>query len=190
MRVIGGSLRGRQLAAFTGREIRPTPDRVREALFSIIYSRLGSLDGRRVLDLFAGSGALGIEAISRGAVYARFIEQSAQAAAVLRDNLARCRIGGNAEVINADLWQVLPALEAQGPYTVIFADPPYAAGHGPRLLEAIDRHRLLDSAGLLCLETAAGEILPEVCGTLRQIESRRYGTTAVHLYCTDTAEES
>lgn len=182
MRVIGGTLRGRQLATFTGRDIRPTPDRVREALFSILYSRFGTLDGRRVLDLFAGSGALGIEAISRGALSARFVEMSSRAAAVLKDNLSRLRIEERTEVTVADLWQVIPALAAGGAYAVIFADPPYAAGHGPRLLAEIDRHRLLDKNGLLCLETAAGEALPETSGALRQVESRRYGSTAVHLY--------
>src|SRR5512139_301286 len=118
MRVIGGSARGRQLASFSGRDIRPTPDRVREALFSILYSKRGPLTGCTVLDLFAGSGALGIEALSRGARHVWFVDRSPQAIATIRQNLKRCRMADHATVITVDLRGALPELTAAGPFDV------------------------------------------------------------------------
>lgn len=180
MRIIAGSARGRQLAAFAGRDIRPTPDRVREALFSIIFSRLGSLSGCSVLDLFAGSGALGIEALSRGASHARFVDHSRQAIGTIHENLRRCGLAGRATVQLADLWQILPALS--GPFSLIFADPPYAAGHVPRLLQEVSRYRLLAGEGLLCVETAPADAVPERVASLQLLERRRYGSTMLHFF--------
>jgi 16S rRNA (guanine(966)-N(2))-methyltransferase RsmD len=180
VRVIAGSARGRQLAAFAGRDIRPTPDRVREALFSILASKFGSFSGSRVLDLFAGSGALGIEALSRGSDHAWFVDHSRQAIATICDNLQRCRLAGQATVLMADLGQVLPTLD--GPFQLIFADPPYGAGHVPRLVETISRLQLLAANGWLCVETAPADPVPEQFGSLRLFEQRRYGSTMLHFY--------
>ncbi len=139
MRVISGSARGRQLATFAGREIRPTPDRVREALFSMLYSRRGALTESKVLDLFAGSGALGIEALSRGAQHAWFVDSSRQAVQTIGTNLERCRLSPRATIVLHDIWQALPGIAEAGPFAVIFADPPYGHDHGPRLLQEADR---------------------------------------------------
>lgn len=182
MRVIGGSARGRTLADFPGREIRPTPDRVREALFSILFSKLGPLAGCTVLDLFAGSGALGIEALSRGAKQVWFVENSRQAVGTIRENLKRCGLDGRAKVLLADVWQTLPVLRDETPNALIFADPPYGREYAPRLLQEIARYGLLAADGLLCLETATIDSVPDRCASLQLLERRRYGSTMLHFY--------
>lgn len=190
MRVIAGSARGRQLAAFVGREIRPTPDRAREALFSILCSRRGTFVGCTVLDLFAGSGALGIEALSRGALRACFVDSSRQAHATITANLARCGLQGRAAIIPGDVWATLPALADQGPFELIFADPPYGRELGPRLLAECSRYRLLAATGILCLETAPADPVPSTAGTLRLVDQRRYGSTTLHLFQTASEEQA
>lgn len=182
MRVIGGSARGRQLASFGGRDIRPTPDRVREALFSIILSRRGSLAGAKVLDLFAGSGALGIETLSRGGAHAWFVDNSRQSMTVIQENLVRCRLPGQATMIMRDIWAALPVAAGSGPFDVIFADPPYGGELVTRLLEESGRLALLAPNGLLCLETAASDRVPLQVGPLRLQDQRRYGLTMLHFY--------
>ena len=182
MRVIGGSARGRQLASFNGREIRPTPDRVREALFSILYSKRGPLSGVTVLDLFAGSGALGIEALSRGARHAWFVDSSRPAIDIIRQNLARCELTDRATLIMADLWGALPGLVGVGPFDLLFADPPYAADYAPRLLQEVSRLGLLASDGLLCLETAPAAAVPDQVNNLALLDRRRYGSTMLHFF--------
>jgi len=182
MRVIAGSARGLQLVDFTGREIRPTPDRVREALFSLLFSKRGPLTGSKVLDLFAGSGALGIEALSRGAAHAWFIDHSRQATDIIRKNLERSRLADRATVIVADIWQALPGLSTVAPFPLIFADPPYGGGPVPQLLREIGRFGLLAGDGLLCLETAMGDPVADQVGALQLLDRRRYGSTMLHFF--------
>jgi len=190
MRVIGGTVRGRRLASFAGRNIRPTPDRVREALFSILYSRSGSLSSRKVLDLFAGSGALGIEALSRGATHAWFVDSSREALGTLRENLERCGFSAKATVVTRDIWGALPTIAGAGPFDVIFADPPYGCDHAAKLLSGIDQHGLLGTEGLLCLETAANDPVPSQTGTLALLDQRRYGSTMIHFYHLRSEEQA
>lgn len=137
MRIVAGALGGRRIEAPSGRDTRPTSDRVREALFSA----LGPLDGERVLDLFAGSGALAIEALSRGAGEAVLVERDARAAAVIGRNLDALGIGAEtASVRRRDALKALrDAREASESYDLVFIDPPYrlAAGLGPQLAEAL-----------------------------------------------------
>jgi 16S rRNA (guanine966-N2)-methyltransferase len=137
MRVVAGRLGGRRLHAPAGEATRPTSDRVREALFSA----LGPLDGERVLDLFAGSGALAIEALSRGAGHAVLVERDARALAVIRRNLGELGLGGEeADVRRRDALRALrDAREANESYDLVFIDPPYrlAAGLGPELAAAL-----------------------------------------------------
>lgn len=182
MRVIAGSARGRQLATFSGEAIRPTPDRVREALFSIVYSRRGSLTGSRVLDLFAGTGALAIEALSRGAEHAWFVDRAPLAIRTIDSNLRRCKLAERATVLSRDVWQTLPILTTAGPFELIFADPPYGQGAGPRLLEELQRYSLLAPGGLLVVETSACDPMPAQPAGLTALERRRYGVTVLHLY--------
>ncbi|MFQ5764950.1 MAG: RsmD family RNA methyltransferase, partial [Rhodospirillales bacterium] len=128
MRVIAGTARGRRLDRPPGSGVRPTAMRAREALFSILHSALGpgGLAGRKVLDLFAGSGALGLEALSRGAAAAVFVEKDPVAIAVLRANAARCLLASRATIVEADAhaWLARPA--AGAPCDLVLADPPYA----------------------------------------------------------------
>lgn len=182
MRIIAGKLRGRRLVTPPGGRTRPTADRVREALFSILYSRLGTFAGINVLDMFAGSGALSIEAWSRGAGRIRLVETSTEALQAIENNLISCGCSDDAEVVGRDLWQELPSLRSNGPFELIFADPPYGQGLAARALEAIDRFHLLADEGIACIETASAEELPNRQGDLACWSRRRYGSTTVHLY--------
>jgi 16S rRNA (guanine966-N2)-methyltransferase len=181
VRIISGQARGRKLALLTGIDIRPTPDRVREALFSIVLSRLGTLTDITVLDLFAGSGAMGLEALSRGAAHALFIDQGPQAAKVLTANIKACSFEERGEFRRGEVIATLPRL-APRTFDLIFADPPYQSGLAEKTLHAISRLPLLATCGLFCAETSAEEELPDRAGDLLLIDHRRYGSTAVHLY--------
>lgn len=153
MRIVAGEWRSRKLVTPTGAATRPTADRVRETLFSMLASRLGSFERLRVADLFAGSGALGFEALSRGAGFACFVEKDPNAVAAIRANAATL---GAAERI-----QVLPAsalaLPRAEPFDLIFADPPYAAGSGTAVVTAVADAGWLAPGGWLAVETARGD---------------------------------
>ncbi|GAB6081877.1 16S rRNA (guanine(966)-N(2))-methyltransferase RsmD [Desulfuromonas carbonis] len=182
MRIIAGSARGRQLEAFTGREIRPTPDRVREALFSSLFSRLGGFGGLRVLDLFAGSGALALEALSRGAGYALLVDRGEQAARLQRGNIERCGFADRAEQLSGEVLSLLPRLVPRGPFDLVFLDPPYGQGLVPRVLEHLATPGMLANGALVCAETARKDPLADVVGPLEKIGSRNYGITALHTF--------
>ncbi len=146
MRIIAGRWRGRRLVAPAGKETRPTSDRAREALFSMLVSRIGSFEGLRVADLFAGTGALGLEALSRGAARCIFAEADRAALAALRANIAT--LGAEADVRPGPL-----AGFAGGPFDLVLCDPPYRSGLGHAALAAIR----LAPGGWASLETAADE---------------------------------
>ncbi len=177
MRVIAGTLGGRRLRAPAGRATRPTSDRVREALFSM----LGEIDGARVLDLFAGSGALGIEALSRGAAHAVFVERDAAAAAVLRANLRALGVGRErAEVRRADAQATLRHASRSGEkYDLVFIDPPYgeASTWSPRLSASLPE--LLAPGGRAVAES--DRRLPLALGLPVETE-RRYGDTSITIH--------
>ena len=154
MRIISGEWRGRKLAAPKGDATRPTADRTRETLFSMLVSRLGSLDGLNVADLFAGSGALGIEALSRGAAHCLFAEQDRAALDVLRANLAALGATDRAEV---RATSVLSLGSAPRPYDVILMDPPYGTGAGAVALDKLARLGWTDAASWISIETGANE---------------------------------
>ena len=181
MRVIAGTSRGRRLVTFQGRNVRPTPDRVREALFSILHSKLGSFSGIRVLDLFAGSGALAIEALSRGALSACLVEKSNESIKIIRDNLDRCQMTDKANLVIKDAWQALPGFKAET-FDLVFVDPPYGQRLAERAVDEVGRIGILSKIGFLCAETGAVEILPEISGCLYCVERRRYGTIMLHFY--------
>lgn len=155
MRIVAGKWRGRVIEAPPGQATRPTADRVRETLFSMLASRLGSFEDLRVADLFAGSGALGFEAISRGAASATFVESDAKAAAVIRRNAEK--LGATAQVLGSSAL----ALPRSQPFDLIFADPPYAAGAGTAVLQAVESAGWLASGGWISIETSrADEVDP------------------------------
>jgi 16S rRNA (guanine966-N2)-methyltransferase len=177
MRVIAGRLGGRRLAAPRGMATRPTSDRVREALFSA----LGDLAGAAVLDLYAGTGALGIEALSRGAARATFVESGRQALAALRQNLAALGLEGAARVVALPVERAVTTLPAEA-YDLVLADPPYAAiGAVPRVIEALLRAGALAPDGRVVVEHAARDAAPPVAGLVAR-PTRTYGDTALTLY--------
>ena len=182
MRIISGTARGRKLAEFSGTDIRPTPDRVREALFSKLNSRLGSFAGLKVLELFAGSGAQALEAVSRGADSAILVDANIQATKLIDENIKRCKFETKTRLLQADVLTALPRLVNDGPFDLILLDPPYHRDFIPQVLKKIDSLQLLADDGIICAESAADEKLDNY-GRLQQIESRKYGSTLVHLYC-------
>jgi 16S rRNA (guanine966-N2)-methyltransferase len=149
MRIIAGRFRGRPLQAPPGLGTRPTADRVREALFSMLASRLGTFEGLRVADLYAGSGALGLEALSRGADQATFVEKDPKAQAAIKANAARLGVSEQVRVLGASAL----ALPRSDPFDLIFADPPYSPGSGSAVVKAVADADWLASAGLMSIET-------------------------------------
>lgn len=182
MRIISGSARGKRLTSFTGEEIRPTPDRVREAVFSILGSRLGPIAGMRVLDLFAGTGAMAIEALSRGAASAVLVDNGKQAVKLIPANLRTCGMDERATFIRADALKTLPRLADNAPFDLVFLDPPYNRGLVLPVVTALSDFGLLAPGGLLCAETERQDEIPAKIGTLVRIDQRHYGSTAVHFF--------
>ncbi len=175
MRVIAGSARGRKLQVPPGTLTRPTPARVREALFSILGSHL-SLAGARVLDLFAGSGALGIEALSRGAAHATFVEAASPALHALRHNLRP--FAGDATLLPTYVERALSELPAAG-FDLIFLDPPYDKNLLPEILPQVVSRRLLAADGRIACEHA-GAVPPEpLPAGLPLCQQRRYGSVGL-----------
>jgi len=169
VRVVAGELRGRRLAPPKGSTTRPTSDRVREATFNALGS-LGVVAGARVLDLFAGSGALGIEALSRGAASATFVERDRAALAALRANLDACGLGaGRATVVVGDALALLASGRLAGPWDLALLDPPYAFDAWDELLLALDADVAVCEAG--------AEIAPPAGWQVAR--AKGYGTTVV-----------
>jgi 16S rRNA (guanine966-N2)-methyltransferase len=166
MRIIAGEWRGRPIEAPPGNATRPTADRVRETLFSMLASRLGSFEELRVADLFAGSGALGFEALSRGAADATFVERDVKAAAAIKRNAQKLGAAERIQVLGASALS-LPRSE---PFHLIFADPPYAAGSGTAAAEAVATAEWLAPGGWLSVETARKD---EVAATGLLVEAVR-----------------
>lgn len=177
MRVIAGSARGRRLLTPPGDRVRPTLDRVREALFSILAPQI---PGARFLDLFAGSGANGIEALSRGAAEAVFVDDHPQSLACLEKNLETTGFKPQSRVLRYRLPEGLARIA--GPFDCIFADPPHEFGHYPELLAAIDGARLLREGGTLIVEHARRHPLPDTAGQLARTRERDYGMTTLSFY--------
>jgi 16S rRNA (guanine966-N2)-methyltransferase len=155
VRIIAGEWRARKLIAPEGDVTRPTADRTRETLFSMLVSRLGSFDGLSVADLFAGSGALGLEALSRGAASALFVEQDPAAIRALRANIAALRAQSRCDVRAAS---VLSLAAAKAPLDVLFLDPPYNSNAGAVAIDRLVRLGWIGEATWVCLETEAGEV--------------------------------
>lgn len=182
MRVIAGSARGLRLAAPAGLGTRPTADRVKEALFSIIASRQG-LDSSRVLDICAGTGSLGIEALSRGAASCCFIERDRQVLGILEKNLARSGLAGRGECLALDAMSGLKRLSNQGKtFDIVFFDPPYSSDAYIAVPEALSSLSLISEGGLLVAECSARSTLAERYGTLVRVDRRAYGDTALEFF--------
>lgn len=177
MRVIAGTLRGRRLIV-PGRGVRPTADRVRESLFAT----LGDVTGAAVLDLFAGSGALGIEALSRGAESVVFVEKAPATLAVLERNLDALALRDRSRVLRGDAVRGLRRLAREGlRFDLVLADPPYASGEAERVLREIAEGGLLCPEGVLVIERGRRHPVPRVQG-LALVEQRSYGDTTIERF--------
>ena len=176
LRIIGGSWRGRRLRFPAVARIRPTPDRVRETLFNWLGARIV---GARCLDLFAGSGALGLEALSRGAAHVTFVERDASAARALRATLADWG-GRDAQVEHRDALAFLA--HDPRPVDVAFLDPPFAAGLLAEAAALLERHGWLGTSALIYVECSAREALPPLPAHWLPLKAKRAGEVGYHLY--------
>ena len=185
MRVAGGEARGRRLRGAVAPGVRPTTERVRAAVFNILEPSQ-FLDGR-VLDLFAGSGSLGIEALSRGAAWADFVERDRRQCAVIRENLAAIGYDGMAEVRQGDAVRSLSQLT--GPYSLVMLDPPYRMGAFHGVIEAISRTGglLIQGAAVVAGHSRQAE-LRAAYGSLQRVVFRQYGDNVVSIYTMDPEE--
>jgi 16S rRNA (guanine966-N2)-methyltransferase len=176
MRIVGGRLKGRNLAAPASRDIRPTADRLRESLFNIlIHAYDNPIADARVLDLFAGTGALGIEAVSRGAKFALFIDNGAEARALMRNNVEALGLGGVTKIYRRDATHLGPAHPVE-PFSLVFLDPPYAKGLAEKALVSLRDGGWLTSGALLVVEEAGVAAFKADEG-FEELERRAYDDT-------------
>lgn len=181
MRVISGEARGRPLKAVPGQTTRPTTDKVKEALFSMIGPYF---DGERVLDLFAGTGGLGIEALSRGAGHAVFVDANMRSVEIVRANLAATRLEAKAEVFRQDAAKAIKLLEQRGarPFDLVFLDPPYAMKNCDALLLELAARGLANEDTVAVIEHESGFEYGENIGRYERRRLATYGETAVSIY--------
>ena len=180
MKIIAGALKGRRLVAPRGAATRPTADQVRIALMDTLAPRLPDA---RVLDLFAGAGGVGLEALSRGAAHATFVERDARAVAALRDNIETLGVGALTHVRRGDVLRELPALYRAGErFDVVFLDPPYDAPLVDTTLEALGGGGLLLAEGLVVAQHFTKRAPAERIGALAAFRTRRFGETTLTFY--------
>lgn len=181
MRIVGGRFRGRPLAGPDDNRIRPTSDRVRESVFNILQHGVPgfSIEGARVIDLFAGTGALGLEALSRGARHCLFVEQDADARGIIRSNVESLGLTGETKIFRRDATDLGPAEKRAG-FTLAFLDPPYGKGLGEQALGALAAGGWLAAGALAVLEERADAELRLRPG-FEEIDRRTYGDTAIRI---------
>ena len=181
MRITGGSFKNRRLAPLGGLKIRPTSDKVREAIFSIIGQDMGSCNA---LDLFAGTGCLGLEALSRNATKVLFIDSSPQAIQLIKKNLERCGCQNRAMVVRRDLSRPasMENLPMIGPFNLVFMDPPYRKGYIPSILRTLSVKMSLSPLAKVVAESSNLDRLPDRAENLKKRFSRLYGETRITIY--------
>ena len=184
MRVITGKARGVNLKTPDGLKTRPTTDRVKEAMFSIIQFEL---PGTRVLDLFGGTGQLGIEALSRGAKNAVFVDSGEQACALIRENLRRTKLENDARVVRADYLEYLQRCNDK--FNIVFLDPPYAEVFLENALKKLTQIDILQSGGIIVAERPVGKELPWEFEGFSRSRDYKYGSTLLTLYRRDSIEK-
>ncbi|NGM34893.1 16S rRNA (guanine(966)-N(2))-methyltransferase RsmD [Methylobacterium sp. DB0501] len=178
MRIVGGALRGRNLAGPRSDAIRPTSDRLREAMFNVLtHAYDDPVEGARVLDLFAGTGALACEALSRGAAFALLVDEGAEARGVIRTNLDTLGLGGVTRLFRRDATR-LGAAPPGDPFGLVFCDPPYGRDLAPKALMAAGEGGWLEDGALAVVEEAASAVLDAPDG-FTELERRTYGDTQV-----------
>jgi len=186
LRIIGGTIRGRRLLVpgkrSDRRGIRPTAARAREAVFNIIGPAVKDAE---VLDLFAGTGAMGLEALSRGARGALFIDNNPGAVSLITRNIALCGFADRTTVLCRDLSRAFVFLRECMPpagFTLVFVDPPYGHGDGTGVIARLDETEIIAMNGLVVFEHPAGSLLPEAVGSLQLFDQRRYGEAGFKFY--------
>ena len=186
MRIIAGENRGLRLAAPSGREVRPILGRVRESLFGIVRD---AVPGARVADLFAGTGVIGLEALSRGAKFCLFAERDPTCVATIKENVRRARREDESRVVRADVFRARDVLAEDGPFDLVFVDPPYRLLRGPRNFSKVERliaelgePKLLADGGTVVLRFPADVRVSGHVGPLTQVDRRRYGQMKIGLF--------
>ena len=177
MRIIAGDYKGRRLTSPMDDRVRPTTDKVKEAIFSILTNEIY---GSNVLDLFSGSGNLGLEALSRGAEHCWFCDSSRDSIKLIRENISYCKADEKATVLAGDFRKVLARITDQ--MDIILLDPPYDKGMLPECFELIEEYDILAENGLILAEHRKEEELPEQIGRFTKIKERKYGKVVVSIY--------
>lgn len=179
MRILAGTLKGRSIKGPSGKGIRPTPQIVREAIFDILGQ---GVVGATVLDLFAGTGALGLEALSRGASYCAFVDISFRALSGIRAFLEKCNIKEKASLVRWDLRKGIPQNLGERRFSIVFMDPPYDSDLASRLIILPEFHTILAEDAKIIVESRRGSMLPEVGHKMIKERSRVYGDTQITIY--------
>lgn len=180
MRIVAGRFRGKQLISPKSDDIRPTSDRVRESLFNILASRLGpNFDGLRVLDLFAGTGALGLEALSRGASFAAFVDTGIEARGIIRQHIESFGLGGQTKLLKRDATALGP-MEKFKAFDLVFLDPPYEQELGDQALAEAVKHGWSSPDALIIFEERKG-VVPKFPQGIEIEDQRDYGDTSIHI---------
>jgi 16S rRNA (guanine966-N2)-methyltransferase len=177
IRIIGGELRRRRLLSVAGRHTRPSADRLKESVFNILSKRV---EGAVVLDLYAGTGALGLEALSRGAAFSLFIDEFRGAVSVIERNIAACGVKNRAKILYRSVLPDLSILRSiRSDFSLVFIDPPYAEGWIGPTLRALGRSHALSEGALIVVEHSPAEPVPEDNPPFRLADRRKYGKTLV-----------
>jgi 16S rRNA (guanine966-N2)-methyltransferase len=181
MRITGGELNGRVLGTLSGMDIRPTSSKVRQAVFNIIGN---DIDGLHVMDLFAGTGIMGIEALSRGAEWVIFFDNSTRSVELIRKNLELCGLSNRGFVVKGDIKNSIPPHEKlkKGVIDLAFIDPPYGRELIPGLLEAIVKRGVMSDNGIIVTESKRDKVLPLNAGEFILSKTRIYGETKIDIY--------
>lgn len=182
MRIVGGKFKGHSIAPPSGSATRPTTDRVRESVFNILAHGIADfeLEGVRVLDLFAGTGAMGLEAVSRGARFCQFVEDSAEARGLIRKNADTLGVIGLVKIWRRDATDLGPC-SPQPRFDLVFADPPYGKGLGEKALQSLIAGGWLNPGGIVVLEESQKAAIKDFAG-LALIDTRDYGDTTIRFY--------
>ncbi|MDP2970457.1 MAG: 16S rRNA (guanine(966)-N(2))-methyltransferase RsmD [Deltaproteobacteria bacterium] len=187
MRIISGTSRGRRLATPRGHALRPTSDRVKESIFNILGEEV---EGKIVLDLFAGTGNLGIEALSRGAKKTFFVERARESLRMIQRNLLQCSFSGQAEIIPKEVNRAIGILEASGEsFDLILMDPPYEKGWIQRTLVKLNNHNIYHEGSVLVIEHGRREPLPQKTGRWAVIKQRMIGDTIISILQAGDSQE-
>lgn len=186
LRVISGSAKGHKLKTINGMTTRPTSDKVKGSIFNILASHI---PGAAVLDVFGGTGSLGIEALSRGAESAVFFDKSTECCGVIRENLAHTKLTEQARVFHTDYAAGIAKMHAEGKkFDIIFLDPPYHKNFIQETLKILVNNDIIGDDGILIAEHSSSDILPEAFGNLVAVDSRKYGDTTVTFYRKDSSQ--